>query len=126
MTEHEFTLQDRVTKIQAINDTYDLLNKSYVSFSGGKDSLALSILLDIALPKNNIPRLYIDTGIEYPQMTSFVKDCAKTDERIIYWHSNVNIKKMLEENGYPFKSKQHSHNLAIYQRNGMTLTNEKY
>lgn len=37
-----------------------------------------------------------------------------------------NIRTILEENGYPFKSKEHSHYLAVYQRSGMTKTNYKY
>ena len=39
MTDFEFMLQDRITKIRSMNNLYDLENKAYVSFSGGKDSL---------------------------------------------------------------------------------------
>lgn len=34
MTENEFLLQDRITKIKSVNEQYDLLNSSYISFSG--------------------------------------------------------------------------------------------
>ena len=37
-----------------------------------------------------------------------------------------NIRAILETNGYPFKSKEHSHYLAVYQHSGMTKTNYKY
>ena len=35
MTDFEFMLQDRITKIRSMNDLYDLENNAYVSFSGG-------------------------------------------------------------------------------------------
>ena len=112
--EYEFVKNDRIAKIQSIDEQYDLRNKSYISFSGGEDSCALSRLIDIALPNNRIPRIYFNTGIEYKDMVNFVKELAKNDDRFVIINSGVNIKKMLNEKGYPFKSKQHSHNLDIY------------
>ena len=115
--EYEFILTDRIAKIKAINEQYDLEHNSYISFSGGKDSVVLSRLIDMALPNNKIPRVYFNTGIEYKAMVDFVKDLASKDSRYIIINSGVNIKKMLEENGYPFKSKQHSHNWQVYKNN---------
>ena len=63
--DNELLLQDRIAKIQAINEQYDLLNNAYIGFSGGKDSTILHYLIDMALPGNNIPRVFINTGIEY-------------------------------------------------------------
>lgn len=117
MTEFEFLLEDRIGKIQAINKKYDLENNSYISFSGGKDSTVLHYLLDLALPNNKIPRVFVNTGIEYNDIVNFVKQMQQKDDRIIIINSGINIKQMLDKYGYPFKSKQHSHNLAIYQRN---------
>ena len=113
----EFLLFDRIEKIKAINEQYDLEHNAYIAFSGGKDSTVLHYLIDLALPNNKIPRVYLNTGIEYQDVRKFVQQLAKNDNRIIVLNSGVNIKQMLEENGYPFKSKQHSHNLAIYWRN---------
>lgn len=73
MTENEFLLQDRIAKIQSINKLYDLENNAYISFSGGKDSTVLSRLIDLALPNNKIPRVYINTGIEYKNIVSYVE-----------------------------------------------------
>lgn len=115
--EYQFILFDRVEKIKQINEQYDLLNNAYISFSGGKDSTVLSHLIDIALPNNQIPRLFINTGIEYKDIVLFVKELSKEDKRIKIISSGINIKNMLENEGYPFKSKQHSHNLAIYYNN---------
>lgn len=69
----EFILQDRIVKIQAINEQYNLEQNAYISYSGGKDSTVLHHLIDLALPNNKIPRLYANTGIEYNMMVKFVK-----------------------------------------------------
>lgn len=115
--DYEFKMQDRDAKIKSMNQLYDLENNSYVSYSGGKDSEVASALLDKFLPNNKIPRVYFNTGIEYKAMLDHVKEKQKTDPRIIIINSGVNIKKMLNENGYPFKSKQHSHNWELYNNN---------
>lgn len=113
--EYDFILQDRIAKIQSINQLYDLDNNSYISFSGGKDSVVLSYLIDLALPNNNIPRVYVNTGIEYTKMTMYVKDLAKNDERIIIINNKFNIPITLKKYGYPFKSKEFSLlNLTYY------------
>ena len=82
MTENEFLLQDRIAKIKSINEQYNLLENSYISFSGGKDSTVLSYLIDEALPENKIPRVFINTGIEYNLILKFVKEKQLVDERI--------------------------------------------
>ena len=115
--EFEFLLFDRIEKIKQINEQYDLENNTYISFSGGKDSTVLSHLIDLALPNNNIPRVYKDTGIEYPQVRKFVRKMVLNDKRYIYIKPEKNIKKTLKKVGYPFKSKQHSHNFQIYKNN---------
>ena len=114
--DHELLEFDRVAKIQSINEQYDLENNAYISFSGGKDSMVLHTLIDLALPNNKIPRVYFNTGIEYKFMREFVKELAKKDSRIVIYNSGVNIKQMLETYGYPFKSKPHSHIVAFYQK----------
>lgn len=108
MNENEFILEDRIAKIQSINDQYDLENNSYIAFSGGKDSVVLSKLIDLALPNNKIPRIYANTGIEYNMMVKYVVRERERDSRIIIVNQTRNIRKTLEEYGYPFKSKEHS------------------
>jgi 3'-phosphoadenosine 5'-phosphosulfate sulfotransferase (PAPS reductase)/FAD synthetase len=122
MTENEFLLADRIQKIKSINELYDLENNAYISFSGGKDSTVLSKLIDEALPNNKIPRLYLNTGIEYLMIVSFVERERERDARIQIVQSKQNIRTMLEEVGYPFKSKEHSQKVSYYQKSGMTKT----
>ena len=124
MTENEFMLQDRIAKIKSINKQYDLENNAYVSFSGGKDSTILHYLLDLALPGNKIPRLFLNTGIEYIYIFNFVKELAKKDDRIKILNVGKNIKETLKKVGYPFKSKEHSQKVYEYRkgyRNKSTL-----
>lgn len=115
MNEYEFILADRISKIQAINEQYDLENNAYISFSGGKDSVILSHLIDLALPGNNIPRVYANTGIEYNDMVKYVKELASKDNRFFILNQTKNIRKTLNEYGYPFKSKEFS--LRVQQFN---------
>ena len=117
MTENEFLLSDRIAKIQQIISKYGQENFC-ISFSGGKDSCALSALVDLALPGNDIPRVYADTGIEWNMVRQFVFKLRQSDDRIKVIRPATPIKKMLEADGYPFKSKKHSETLASYQRNG--------
>lgn len=91
--EYEFILTDRIAKIQAINEQYDLEHNSYIAFSGGKDSVVLSHLIDMALPNNKIPRVYANTGIEYNDMVKFVKR-----ERERWSHSHLESNKKHKTN----------------------------
>ena len=81
--EFEFLLFDRIEKIKTINLQYDLENNSYIAFSGGKDSVVTSKLIDLALPNNNIPRIYANTGIEYNLMVKYVKRERETHESLL-------------------------------------------
>lgn len=108
MTEHEFTLADRLGVIRNAEGRYRLSENGYLSFSGGKDSTVLHHLLDMALPGNEIPRVYIDTGIEYADIRAFVMGLAAKDPRFVIVRPAKPIKKVLETYGYPFKSKEHS------------------
>ena len=119
MTEEEFLLSDRITKIKSINEQHDLLNNSAIAYSGGKDSNVLSKLIDLALPGNEIPRVYSDTGIELSAVRNFVIEKAKTDKRIILLKPSMPIKETLEKYGYPFKSKMHSKYVYLYQKGGL-------
>lgn len=114
--DYELTLFDRLEVIKQTINKYGEEN-FYLSFSGGKDSTVVHYLLDMALPNNNIPRVFINTGIDYLDIIKFVNNLAKKDKRFVIIKPTKPIKKILEIDGYPIKSKQHSHNLSIYQNN---------
>jgi len=123
--ENEMLLNDRIMKIQSIVKKYGEEN-FYISFSGGKDSTVLSALVDMALSNNKIPRVYANTGIEYNIIRDFVFELQKTDGRIIVIKPSVPIKPMLEKDGYPFKSKQHSKMWSIWNNNHNNISANKY
>lgn len=117
--DNEMILFDRLEVIKAtINEVGE--NKVYIAFSGGKDSTVLHHLVDLALPNNNIPRVYFNTGIEYQAIVEFVQELANNDERFEMIAPHVKIKQMLEEKGYPFKSKEHSLKVGQYQKGSRT------
>lgn len=120
----ELTLFDRIEVIRTTIQQYGEEN-FYLSFSGGKDSIVLHHLIDMAIPGNRIPRVYINTGIEYVKILQFVRQLAKEDDRIQIINSSVPIKKMLEEKGYPFKSKEHSKMVSVFQ-NGSSCRSVDY
>lgn len=121
MTDNEFLLFDRLEKIKA---TVTDESKFYISYSGGKDSIVISALIDMALPGNTIPRVYCDTGIEYRMVREFVLHKAETDKRIVVIRPGVKIIQMLRENGYPFKSKNHAQ--ALYEWPRKTRSSIRY
>lgn len=114
MIDNELLLEDRLQKIRQIVNKYGEDN-FYISFSGGKDSTVLSALIDMALPDNQIPRVYANTGIDLNMIRDFVFEMAKSDNRIFIIQPSIPIKQMLETYGYPFKSKIHSHCVDLYQ-----------
>lgn len=71
----------------------------YISFSGGKDS---TVLLDIARKLYpNIRAVFANTGLEYPEIQSFVKQHENVD--II--RPKMRFDEVIKTYGYPFISK---------------------
>lgn len=115
MTDNEFILQDRLGVIRDTIHKYGEEN-FYISFSGGKDSTVVHHLVDMALPENQLPRVFINTGIEYNFIVEFVRENASEDNRFLMIQPSKNIKQTLEKVGYPFKSKEHSQKVSEYQK----------
>lgn len=124
--DNDIILFDRIKIIQDLNDKYDLCNNAYLSFSGGKDSTIVHYLLDIALPNNKIPRVFVNTGVEYNYIVDFVNDLSKNDDRFIIIKPKVPVGIVLREFGYPFKSKIHSRFVMLYQNNRYLNSVDRY
>lgn len=77
--------------------------KVYVSFSGGKDSTVLLDLVRRIYP--DVPAVFIDTGLEYPELREFVK----TVPNVTWIKPEMNFRKVIEKYGYPVISKDVSH-----------------
>lgn len=72
----------------------------FVSFSGGKDS---TVLLDISRKLYpDIQGVFIDTGLEYPELRKFVK----TFDNIEWIKPKLTFKQVVDKYGYPLISKE--------------------
>lgn len=71
----------------------------YVSFSGGKDS---TVLLDIVRKMYpSIEAVFCDTGLEYPEIRSFVKSF----DNVTILRPKMRFDEVIRKYGYPFISK---------------------
>lgn len=124
--DNELLLFDRLEVIRNTIQQYGEEN-FYISFSGGKDSTVVHHLVDMALPNNRIPRVFINTGIEYQAIVEFVKSLAEKDKRFEIIKPSKPIKETLEKYGYPFKSKLHAKRVHEYNaRHNMSKTIVNY
>ena len=80
-------------------------DKCYISFSGGKDSTVLLKLVRDLYP--NIPAVFVDTGLEYPEVKEFVK----TIENVTVLRPDISFKQVIEIYGYPMVSKEQANYL---------------
>ena len=87
---------------QRIRDWVNYFSASgvYLSFSGGKDS---TVLLHIAREMYpNLKAVFVDTGLEYPEIRQFVKRFENVD--IV--KPKIGFKKVVEKYGFPIISKE--------------------
>lgn len=74
-------------------------NGVYISFSGGKDSTVLLHIVRGIYP--NIPAMFVNTGLEYPEIQKFVK----TFDNVTILTPKMPFVEVLSKFGYPFISK---------------------
>ena len=90
----------RVTQTRIMEWYMRFKGQVYVSFSGGKDS---TVLLDLARRiYPDIPAVYVDTGLEYPEIKEFVK----TQDNITIIRPEKSFRQVILEYGYPVISKE--------------------
>ena len=75
-------------------------DKTYISCSGGKDSTVLLHIARQIYP--DILGVYIDTGLEYPE----VKEFALSQPNVIRIKPEMSFRKVIETYGYPLISKE--------------------
>ena len=118
MSENKYTQEDLKTmqawslerKIQVtqtrIIEWYQKFNgKVCVSFSGGKDRTVLLHIARQLYP--DIEAVFVDTGLEYPEIRDFVK----TVDNVTWLRPEMNFKKVIETYGYPVGSKRVASNI---------------
>lgn len=123
--DYDLLLEDRIGVIKDAIKKYGEDN-FYISFSGGKDSTIIHYLVDLAIPNNRIPRVFINTGVEYQDIVKFVQEMTKKDKRFVILKPTKSIKQVCETYGYPFKSKEHSTKIGMWQNGRRTKSVLKY
>lgn len=83
----------------------------HVSFSGGKDSTVLKHIVDSMY--DDVPALFVNTGLEYPEIQRFVKDikagkwdCFNSDVEIA--RPDMRFDEVIKKYGFPVVSKETS------------------
>lgn len=95
---------------QRIKQWYEAYNGNvYIAFSGGKDSTVLLDLVREIYP--NIPAVFLDTGLEYPE----IKDFVKTFPNVTYLKPKLTFKQVLDKYGYPVISKENAQKIYEIQ-----------
>ena len=89
----------QVTQAKILEWYYHYGGKVVISFSGGKDSTVLLDLARRAFP--DIPAVYVDTGLEYPEIRDFVK----TVPNVTWLRPEMPFLKVIQRYGYPVVSK---------------------
>ena len=91
-----------------IKQFYEAMDgKAYLSFSGGKDS---TVLLDICQKLYpDMVAVFIDTGLEYPEIRDFVK----TIKNVEWIKPKLTFRQVVDKYGFPLPSKEISE--AIYE-----------
>lgn len=103
-----------------IREWYDYYNgQVYVSFSGGKDSTVLLHIARQLYP--DIEAVFVDTGLEYPEIRKFVK----TFDNVTILRPKMRFDEVIKTYGYPIISKEVSE--CVYQgRLALKSNGKKY
>lgn len=88
----------------------------YVSFSGGKDSTVLLDIVRDLFPE--VPAVFVDTGLEYPEIVDFVK----TVENVIWLKPKMPFRDVIRKYGYPVVSKEQSMAISRYRKSKNELS----
>ena len=108
---------------RVLNDLFRATDNVAVAFSGGKDSLvALHLALQI---KPDIPVLFVNTGIEFPESLEYTRQLEeKWNLNFHEANAKVNFWKLAEEKGLPVAGRGNSTFMRdLSEKSGVKLSN---
>lgn len=126
-------LEDKeILTYEKLDQWYTAWNgKSYVSFSGGKDStvlayLAARYLSSFRTPPYPLTLVFVNTGLEYPEIQKFVNEYADWLRRefpriiveLVRLRPKMNIRQVVEKYGYSIVSKDVANCVWLARRSG--------
>ena len=86
-----------------IRDWYDYWDgQVYVSFSGGKDSTVLKHLVENTPGVYDVPSVFVNTGLEYPEIQRF----AREQPNVTVVRPEMRFDQVIKKYGYPVISKE--------------------
>ena len=93
---------------QRIRDWYNFWQGNvYVSFSGGKDSTVLKHLVENTPGVYEVPVVFVDTGLEYPEIRKFA-----TERADVVLRPEMRFDEVIKKYGYPVISKEVANMIA--------------
>ena len=115
---------------EKIEQWYDAWGgKCYVSFSGGKDSTVLAYLVAKELSRYRTPiypltLVFVNTGLEYPEIQRFVNDYAawlqrqfpRIEVQLVRLRPKLNIRQVIAKYGYSIIGKDVAHRIETARR----------
>lgn len=93
----------------------------YLSFSGGKDSTVLKHIIKNTPGVHNVPSVFFNTGLEYPEIQEFVRN----QDNVTIIRPEKTFKEIIDEYGYPIISKEVSETI-LYARRSIQSGKTKY
>ena len=108
-----YPLSIKISKTQfRIREFYEYFNgEVYVAFSGGNDSLVMLHIIRSMYP--DVKAVFVDTGVEFPEVRKFVK----TFDNVIFLKPQKNFSQIINDYGYPIISKDVSNSIRLARKN---------
>lgn len=104
-----------------IREWYDYWDgQVYISFSGGKDSTVLLHIARELYP--DIEAVFVNTGLEYPEIQSFVK----TFDNVTILRPKMRFDEVIKTYGYPMISKETSQDIYDARKNPLSRAASKF